>query len=105
MIYLLMVFSAVWCMPQHGFNKDGSEPAEQGPYYCGAGGGGVVIGRAWVADTHLRQVPIRGRQGRGQHQRRGHAGPVGVPGTTIVCYSSTKHDACVLRQQERVFYV
>ena len=34
-----------------GFNEDGSEPAPQGPYYCGAGTG-VSIGRA-VADTHL----------------------------------------------------
>ena len=34
----------------YGFNKDGSEPAPQGPYYCGAGDG-VALGRA-VADTH-----------------------------------------------------
>eukprot|EP00391_Amoebophrya_sp_Ameob2_P002009 CAMPEP_0179000512 /NCGR_PEP_ID=MMETSP0795-20121207/10727_1 /TAXON_ID=88552 /ORGANISM="Amoebophrya sp., Strain Ameob2" /LENGTH=268 /DNA_ID=CAMNT_0020693545 /DNA_START=390 /DNA_END=1192 /DNA_ORIENTATION=+ len=33
-----------------GFNKDGSEPAPQGPYYCGAGCG-MAIGRE-VADTH-----------------------------------------------------
>jgi len=33
-----------------GFNKDGSEPAPQGPYYCSAGTGNS-IGRI-VADTH-----------------------------------------------------
>lgn len=33
-----------------GFNDDGSEPAAQGPYYCGAGAG-VSIGRQ-VADDH-----------------------------------------------------
>jgi glutamine synthetase len=33
-----------------GFNKDGSEPAPQGPYYCGAGMG-HAIGRP-VADDH-----------------------------------------------------
>eukprot|EP00392_Amoebophrya_sp_AT5.2_P006398 g6410.t1 len=33
-----------------GFNTDGSEPAPQGPYYCGAGCG-MAIGRE-VADTH-----------------------------------------------------
>jgi len=33
-----------------GFNVDGSEPAPQGPYYCGAGTG-CSIGRA-VADDH-----------------------------------------------------
>jgi glutamine synthetase len=35
----------------HGFNKDGSEPAPQGPYYCSAGTG-AAIGRP-VADDHL----------------------------------------------------
>jgi len=34
----------------YGFNEDGSEPAAQGPYYCGAGTG-MAIGRA-VADEH-----------------------------------------------------
>merc|ERR1719161_328704 len=34
----------------YGFNEDGSEPAPQGPYYCGAGTG-AAIGRA-VADDH-----------------------------------------------------
>jgi glutamine synthetase len=34
----------------YGFNADGTEPAPQGPYYCGAGTG-VAIGRA-VADEH-----------------------------------------------------
>lgn len=34
----------------YGFNKDGSEPAAQGPYYCGAGDG-MAIGRD-VADAH-----------------------------------------------------
>lgn len=33
-----------------GFNKDGSEPAAQGPYYCSAGDG-VAIARN-VAETH-----------------------------------------------------
>merc|ERR1719230_2288658 len=33
-----------------GFNPDGSEPAPQGPYYCGAGTG-KGIGRA-VAEEH-----------------------------------------------------
>merc|ERR1719284_1940012 len=33
-----------------GFNKDGSEPAPQGPYYCSAGTG-AAIGRP-VADDH-----------------------------------------------------
>merc|ERR1711920_672481 len=33
-----------------GFNDDGSEPAPQGPYYCGAGTG-LAIGRG-VADDH-----------------------------------------------------
>jgi glutamine synthetase len=33
-----------------GFNTDGSEPAAQGPYYCGSGTG-VAMGRA-VADEH-----------------------------------------------------
>ena len=42
----------------HGFNKDGSEPAEQGPYYCGAGDG-VAIGRA-VADTHYAKCLYAG---------------------------------------------
>jgi len=35
----------------YGFNADGSEPAPQGPYYCGAGTG-CAIGRG-VADEHL----------------------------------------------------
>merc|ERR1719310_548260 len=34
----------------YGFNADGTEPAPQGPYYCGAGTG-VAIGRS-VADDH-----------------------------------------------------
>jgi len=34
----------------YGFNADGSEPAPQGPYYCGAGTG-VAIGRP-IADDH-----------------------------------------------------
>jgi glutamine synthetase len=36
-----------------GFNVDGSEPAPQGPYYCGAGTG-MAIGRA-VADEHYKK--------------------------------------------------
>jgi len=36
-----------------GFNKDNSEPAGQGPYYCGAGTG-LAIGRA-VADDHYKK--------------------------------------------------
>jgi len=34
----------------HGFNADGSEPAPQGPYYCGAGTG-LAIGRE-VVEMH-----------------------------------------------------
>jgi len=37
----------------YGFNADGSEPAPQGPYYCGAGTG-CAIGRS-VADVHLEK--------------------------------------------------
>jgi len=37
----------------YGFNDDGSEPAPQGPYYCGAGTS-KAIGRA-VADDHLNK--------------------------------------------------
>ena len=33
-----------------GFNSDGSEPAAQGPYYCGAGTG-LAIGRQ-VVEMH-----------------------------------------------------
>mmetsp|Transcript_91628 Transcript_91628/g.231178 ORF Transcript_91628/g.231178 Transcript_91628/m.231178 type:complete len:442 (-) Transcript_91628:147-1472(-) len=36
-----------------GFNDDGSEPAPQGPYYCGAGYG-LAIGRP-VADEHYKK--------------------------------------------------
>merc|ERR1719282_80191 len=36
-----------------GFNKDNSEPAPQGPYYCGAGTN-VAIGRA-IADDHYKK--------------------------------------------------
>jgi glutamine synthetase len=35
----------------YGFNADGSEPAPQGPYYCGSGTG-IAMGRA-IADEHL----------------------------------------------------
>jgi len=34
-----------------GFNKDGSEPAPQGPYYCSAGTGNAIA--RGVADEHL----------------------------------------------------
>jgi glutamine synthetase len=37
----------------YGFNADGSEPAPQGPYYCGAGTG-CAIGRG-VADDHYKK--------------------------------------------------
>jgi glutamine synthetase len=37
----------------YGFNKDGSEPAPQGPYYCGAGTG-LAIGRAVAEDHYAR---------------------------------------------------
>merc|ERR1719181_2113156 len=42
----------------HGFNTDGSEPAAQGPYYCGAGCG-LGIGRA-VADEHYAKCMYAG---------------------------------------------
>merc|ERR1719499_2846853 len=42
----------------HGFNADGSEPAPQGPYYCGAGSG-LAIGRA-VADEHYAKCLYAG---------------------------------------------
>ncbi|CAD7922474.1 unnamed protein product [Amoebophrya sp. A25] len=41
-----------------GFNADGSEPAPQGPYYCGAGTG-VSIGRS-VAEVHLAKCLYAG---------------------------------------------
>lgn len=41
-----------------GFNQDGSEPAAQGPYYCGAGTG-VGIGRQ-VADAHYAKCLFAG---------------------------------------------
>ncbi len=41
-----------------GFNKDGSEPAAQGPYYCGAGCG-LGIGRE-VADEHYARCVYAG---------------------------------------------
>jgi len=41
-----------------GFNKDGSEPAPQGPYYCGAGTG-LSIGRQ-VADEHYAKCLFAG---------------------------------------------
>jgi glutamine synthetase len=41
-----------------GFNKDGSEPAEQGPYYCGAGTN-VSIGRK-VAEEHYAKCLYAG---------------------------------------------
>lgn len=41
-----------------GFNKDGSEPAPQGPYYCGAGCG-LGIGRE-VADEHYARCIFAG---------------------------------------------
>jgi glutamine synthetase len=37
----------------YGFNADGSEPAPQGPYYCGAGTG-LAIGRP-IADEHIKK--------------------------------------------------
>jgi len=51
--YTLMKVGSVGTKPTipYGFNKDGSEPAPQGPYYCGAGTG-CAIGRA-VSDDHL----------------------------------------------------
>merc|ERR1712232_738213 len=50
--YSLMKPGKVGEVPKvpHGFNADGSEPAPQGPYYCGAGFNSA-IGRA-VADAH-----------------------------------------------------
>jgi len=50
--YTLMVPGKVGEVPKQplGFNKDGSEPAPQGPYYCSAGTGNS-IGRQ-VADEH-----------------------------------------------------
>jgi glutamine synthetase len=41
-----------------GFNTDGSEPAPQGPYYCGAGDG-CAIGRG-VADEHYARCIYAG---------------------------------------------
>jgi len=41
-----------------GFNKDGSEPAPQGPYYTGAGTG-IAIGRP-VAEEHLAKCLAAG---------------------------------------------
>jgi len=41
-----------------GFNQDGTEPAPQGPYYCGAGAG-VAIGRN-VADEHYAKCLYSG---------------------------------------------
>ncbi len=41
-----------------GFNTDGSEPAPQGPYYCGAGVG-VAIGRG-VAEEHYARCLFAG---------------------------------------------
>jgi glutamine synthetase len=41
-----------------GFNKDGSEPAKQGPYYCGAGTN-VSIGRK-VAEEHYAKCLYAG---------------------------------------------
>jgi len=41
-----------------GFNLDGSEPAAQGPYYCGAGSG-MAIGRN-VADEHYARCLYAG---------------------------------------------
>lgn len=37
----------------HGFNADGSEPAAQGPYYCGAGAG-LAVGRKVVEEHYAR---------------------------------------------------
>jgi glutamine synthetase len=42
----------------YGFNKDGSEPAPQGPYYCSAGTGNS-IGRK-VADEHYLKCLVSG---------------------------------------------
>jgi len=42
----------------YGFNPDGSEPAPQGPYYCGAGCN-FAIGRS-VADTHYAKCLYAG---------------------------------------------
>lgn len=44
-------------LPQ-GFNQDGSEPAAQGPYYCGAGAG-IAIGRG-VAEEHYAKCLYAG---------------------------------------------
>lgn len=37
----------------HGFNIDGTEPAAQGPYYCGAGTG-LALGRTVVEEHYAR---------------------------------------------------
>jgi glutamine synthetase len=58
--YTLMVPGKVGEAPSQplGFNKDGSEPAPQGPYYCSAGTGSS-IGRK-VADEHYFQCLAAG---------------------------------------------
>merc|ERR1719160_643281 len=58
--YTLMVPGKVGEVPKQplGFNKDGSEPAPQGPYYCSAGTGNS-IGRV-VADEHYTKCLTSG---------------------------------------------
>merc|ERR1712193_543087 len=65
--YTLMVPGKVGEAPEQplGFNKDGSEPAPQGPYYCSAGTGNS-IGRK-VADEHYEKCLVAGVKIAGQN--------------------------------------
>jgi len=65
--YTLMVPGKVGTAPTQplGFNKDGSEPAPQGPYYCSAGTGNS-IGRK-VADEHYMKCLKSGVKIAGQN--------------------------------------
>jgi len=65
--YTLMVPGKVGEDPKQplGFNKDGSEPAPQGPYYCSAGTGNS-IGRK-VADEHYIKCLVSGVKIAGQN--------------------------------------
>jgi glutamine synthetase len=58
--YTLMAEGKVGCASKvpFGFNKDGSEPAKQGPYYCGVGCN-IAIGRA-VAESHYSKCLYAG---------------------------------------------
>ena len=70
---------------EYTFFKDGRPlgwpaigyPAPQGPYYCGVGGD-KMPGRE-IVELHTAACIDAGIGHRG-HQRRGHDGPVGVPG-------------------------